>query len=356
MSLSRFYLSLLLLLCVVQSWRPLGGGYDFWAHAAVGRWIANHGQIPKHGLFLWSAPDFPWVYHSWVSQWLSYQLLAGVGPVGVMVFTALVVCLVFGLLWHFWNKRVHGEMPAVALLLFCVAILLSTPRFQPRQELLTALLLVGFLIWLVSWNEQRTEETPARHIPWLDKQSLAIVALIALWVNLHALVMLAVGLLVITAGCDCLQYRFDRRARVLLLVAALGCLATLLNPWGWGYWDATGQLRPGGQAAHIEEWMPVWTGWPAMRVFVIGESILLIAAVWGWARNPSRRWAELLWLLFVGLLFLRSRRLMWILAIVCLVVMASNGRSFDSQQMWLRWRAFTRQTPEAMPAGMQRMA
>ena len=357
----------MLLLCLVQSWRPLGGGFDFWAHATVGRWIANHGRIPTRGLFLYSAPDFPWVYHSWLSQLGFYHVIARFGPIGVMVFNSLVVCLVFGLLWRLWNKRAEGKMPSIAPLMFLVAIYVSTARFQPRQELFTALLLVIFFGWLLDWHERRAwDERDARRIPLLNARALGIVLLIALWINLHALVLLPIVVLFVTVVCDAAQFRFDRRAQALLLVFLACCAATLCNPWGWKYWAAANVLKPGSQATYVEEWWPMiklHRAWPPVSVMpgmhnaLFAEGVLFLVAAWSWFRNPSRRWAELFWLLLVGAMFLRSRRMLWMLAIVCLVVMASNARSFDANAIWKRWRAFSRQAAQdEIPAGLRNIA
>ena len=38
-ALPPLYLPLLIVLTFAQTWRTLGGGDDFWAHAAVGRWM-----------------------------------------------------------------------------------------------------------------------------------------------------------------------------------------------------------------------------------------------------------------------------------------------------------------------------
>ncbi|HEX8551930.1 MAG TPA: hypothetical protein VF681_10295 [Abditibacteriaceae bacterium] len=355
---ARVGLAFVLLLCVIQSWRPLGGGFDFWAHAAVGRWIANHSRIPTENLFLWTAEGFPWVYHSWLSQWLFFHIIDKTGPIGVMVFTTLVVCAVYGLLWKLWQRRATGPMPSVAPLVFLAAIWVSTPRFQPRQELITALFLVFFLSFLLDWNERRLwdERNGLRPSLW-NRKTFWIIALVPLWINLHALVVLAVVLLFVAAVCDAVQYKMDKRARALLWITALCSAAMLINPWGWNYWEATGQLQRGGQATYIEEWWPVWTRWPGMANAVAIEAVLFAVALWSWIRNPSRRWAELFWLLLMGAMFLRSRRMLWMLAIVCLVVMASNARSFDANAIWSRWRTLSKQeAQDEMPLGLRHIA
>ncbi len=68
-----FLMSLLLMFGTLALWHPLPSRFDFWAHAAVGRWIWETGHVPDHTLFLWTASE-PWIYHSWLSQLIFFGL------------------------------------------------------------------------------------------------------------------------------------------------------------------------------------------------------------------------------------------------------------------------------------------
>src|SRR5262249_39571733 len=96
--LPRLYLILLVLLGAAYAWRPLRPGDDFWSHAAVGRWIWQHGQVPHQTLLLWT-PAQPWIAHSWLSELTFFGLLAAGGPRGgpylALAFTALMAALPF---------------------------------------------------------------------------------------------------------------------------------------------------------------------------------------------------------------------------------------------------------------------
>lgn len=349
------YLPLILILCAAYAWRPLGGGYDFWAHAAVGRWSWNHAEVPTRSLFLWSA-DEPWVAHSWLSQLFFYGLMAPfenlsfrghrVGPYVVEVFTLVMSMLPFALLWKLWRRQATSSIWKP--LLFALALWCSAPRFQPRQELFTALFLVVLMAYLIAWSQGRmgNSQTLARSPDLLDPASLGVVLMFVLWANLHALFALGLLLLGITAVCDMIQDRFDARSRLLLAVALVCLAATLLNPFGIDIWRAALQLKAGNMAQYIDEWKPpLWAVklWP----YVAGECVLLLAAIFAWSRNPERRWSQLAWLLVGGVLFFRSRRWLWLLALICLAVMAANARSLDSWPMWRAWKRFSRQ-PEGL--------
>lgn len=364
--LPRLYLPLTTLLCLVYAWRPIGGGFDFWAHAAVGRWIANHMEVPRQTLFLWSASS-DWVAHSWLSELFFYFLMQtgeslqrGWGAYVVVIFTALIITATFLLLWRLWMR--HGQLNILAPVLFALAIWCSAPRFQPRQEIFSALFIVLLLAYLIAWSEERFGEwqshSRSEDIP--DSMAFALVPLFLLWVNLHALVLVGLAILAVTVVCDALQDHFDARVRLLAVVAILCVIATCINPYGVNYWSAADQLRPGNMAAFIEEWQsPLYSDAliPAMWSYVIVEFLLVVAAFGAWRANPYRRWSQAAWLVLMSALFLQQRRHLWLLAIVALAVLAANARYLDTQAMWTWWRKTTKQ-PQLLgvPVGMRAIA
>lgn len=360
----HLYLPLLLLLCVAYAWAPIEGGMDFWAHIAVGKWIWTHQQVPRTGLFLWTAPNWPWVAHSWLSELLFFAIFSAGGARLMVILTAVIVALIFFLLWRVWRKQ--AKIGFWVPLVFALAIWVSAPRFQPRQEILSALLLVLVLAFLIAWHNERFDD-------WLQHKGLVdaalvglpIIALFFLWVNLHALV--AVGLMVFGAailgsGAQALfgSDRFDgvarRRALALLAVGVLCALATLLNPYGLALWSAADQLKPGNMSLAIEEWKPFWV-YPQQWDYALAEAILCGIALLAVCLNPQRRWTHFLWLILAAALCIRSRRMWMLSAIIFLAIMAANARSLESPQLWLRWRKLTRgDLTDAIPGPLRAVA
>jgi hypothetical protein len=346
---ARLYLPLLLLLCVAYAWKPIEGGFDFWAHAAVGKWIWTHQQAPRTGLFLWSEPGTPWVAHSWLSEVLFFGIFSFGGARLVVILTALLAALIFFLLWRVWRQQ--APIGFWVPLVFALAIWVSAPRFQPRQEMISALFLVLLLAFLIAWHNGRFDD-------WLQHKGLVdaaiiglpIIALFFLWVNLHALV--ALGLLIL--GCSVLgsgaqalfgSDRFDsvarHRALSLLAVGVLCALATLLNPYGLAVWNAADQLKPGNMSNAIEEWKPFWA-YPQRWEYAAVEAVLCGIALMAIIFNPQRRWTHFLWLGLAAVLTIRSRRMEMLAAIIFLAIMAANARALESPKLWLRWRNITR--------------
>ncbi len=429
--LRRLYLPLLLLLCIGYAFRPMGPGYDFWAHAAVGRWVWNHKAFPEYSLFLWSVDRFPWVAHSWLSQLFFYGLIqagggwtpqghtsVGTGPIVVMAFTTIIACCVWALLWRLWSRNSwsfykrgkNGSVEYVPIafltpVIFAMAIWVSAPRYLPRQEMLTALFMTVLLTYLIERRPARAiandalnengstdnhlddnhldgerldgerlnnndVETQTRRAdvisstrnevprPLFGWREIALIAMFALWVNLHALVLLGLILVFATAFGDAIQNRFDGHARVLLGLAVLCALATLCNPFGPRWLEAAVQLKPGNMANNIEEWKPPWQAL-SLHSYVVVEMTLAVLALVAWAWNPKRRWAHALWVVIMAILFLKQRRHLWLAALVFVAVAAANAGFFDSRLWWTKWKHFMGEAAiaqEPIPVGMRRIA
>lgn len=363
--LQRLYLPLLLALVAMYAWRPLEGGFDFWAHAAVGRWIWSHARVPRETLFLWSEPHTPWIAHSWLCQLFFYGLISKGGPLAVVIFNTILPVAVFFLTWRLWKRT--SPINFFVPLVFALAIWMSAPRFQPRQELISALFLTILLAFLVAWSEGRFDDWLRRHEGFnLSLVAAPLVTLFFLWVNLHALVATGLIVLWIVVLGDFMQARFGRRghagmqyarARALLAIAILCTLATLVNPYGIAYWKAADQLRPGNMASSIEEWRPVWAKPTMTPTYALVAATLFFSALFAWRADEDRRWSYLGWLLFSATIFVRSRRMLWIAAIIFLIVMAASFRHLDSPALWRSWRRVTKgDITEPIPAPMRLLA
>src|SRR5947209_6444234 len=116
--ISMIGLVMLLALCFMATWYPLDNGNDFWAHAAIGRWIVTHGSVPHHALFLWTSQQ-PWIAHSWLSEVCMYAVTRvggdGVGAVLALLSAVAFAVTAFGMIWRSWDPRMHTLGPALAL-------------------------------------------------------------------------------------------------------------------------------------------------------------------------------------------------------------------------------------------------
>lgn len=314
--LPRLYLPLLLIFIAVATWRPLTGAEDFYAHAAVGRWIFQHQTIPHQTLWLWGASPVEWIAHSWLSQLTFFSWMSLGGEHLVLLLTIILAAIPFVIFWKLWEKR--GQINALTPLFFMLAIWCACVRFQARPELFSSLFLGGLLLFLIHLPQSLT---------W--RSVIALIALFAIWANFHGAVALGLLVLGLSVTCELLQQKAARPAWQLGLLALACLVAVNLNPYGVAYWQA---LRPvgGSMFQMIDEWKSPLTA-PALPF----EALLMVCSVTAiafalWFKNPERRWAQALWLVLALVLFFTARRNLWPCILLSVAVAAANVRPLNA--------------------------
>ncbi len=191
---------------------------DFGWHLQAGRYILVHG-IPAHDIFSYTAPNFRWIDHEWLSDAVTAALY-GLGGFG----------LVAGVFAAAWTAAVmlaarSRRWPVLALGFAAVAAIAVA-----RPNAWTAL---GFalLLWLLD-----------RGYRW------PVVALFAAWANLHG------GFVVGLAAVAWAAVR-DRRYWWVLGAAVL---ATFVNPYGPRlYLEIWRTLTDSNLRYNVGEWRPL---------------------------------------------------------------------------------------------------
>jgi hypothetical protein len=344
---AQAFFLLVIALCVGLSAHPISSKLDTWAHAAVGKWIWEHKQVPDHALYLWSSTE-PWVAHSWLSQLTFYALASIEGDESeawfLRLFTVAMTTTPFVLIWRLWGKQVRPA--AWAVIMFSLGLHCSSTRFQPRPELFTAVFLTILLLFLYRRTATPTEPAGKGRLKRELVRGAGIVAMFVAWTNAHGGVAVGLAILAATAVCDLIQDRFDRRSLTLAGLTIICGASTLINPFGVSYWEI---LRPTNNEvfASIVEWWPVWRA-PAVAVDrLLAVGLLFAAAVATWVRSPRRRWSQLAWLIGTGAALLSARRHMWLLSLVSLTVLAAHADSLAPQKWWeVIHRALMKPAPE----------
>ena len=146
---------------------------DIWWHMAVGKKLVETGEWITRDPFLFSTPEIPWVPHAWLSEIVLYGVHAWFSPVGLIVFRAAIVGVIFYLL--FTQLRRLNISFTLASPIVLIVLLNIHSRFIIRPHLLGYLMvvmLVGWLLYPRSREGARFFVFPA--------------ILQVLWVNLHA--------------------------------------------------------------------------------------------------------------------------------------------------------------------------
>lgn len=203
--------------------------HDFWWHLKAGELIATEG-LPSTNRFAWAVPaETPYVYQSWLGEWLFFQLYR-LGGLPLVVFArnllgaaayALVAC----------EARARSGSWRLAALAAVMAAAMTTNNFTARTQVWSWLPFMATLILLGRYAEGRLAPR------WLA----ALPALMLFWVNAHGAFVMGLAVAGAFAAGETLR-RLLRQPRALYwdqlrpLYLAVGAMAaaTLVNPLGPG--------------------------------------------------------------------------------------------------------------------------
>jgi hypothetical protein len=197
----------------------------YWA-MATGRYIVEHGEIPRTDVFSYTYAGAPWSNQEWLSQILFWELWAHGGGTTVAVFRIVVtVGLVVFAAWLGFRR---GASSLAATLMACAAAAVCRPSLDIRPHLFQ---FVGtlVLIGLVDLFRRRLRPPLLALLPLL----------MAVWVNTHFSFIFGLGVLGLLAAVETvrtllrLPESLPRRDALWLdAAAAASVLACLLNPQG----------------------------------------------------------------------------------------------------------------------------
>ena len=243
-----FVALLSLLAFTALSVRLLGDAGIGW-HIRTGQMILATHTIPRVDPFSSVAAGQPW--YAW--EWL-YDVVVGVlentaGLNDVVLFTALLIAVVFA--WTFRLLLRRGTNVLLALVLVLLAASAAMIHFQARPHVVSWLFTVMWIWILESPEEQRAGSHSSVSASDSDSQRSwplwLLPLLMVVWVNVHGGFLIGFALLAIYwIGAvwqwfslkgeqfdDVLQkIRAARRARALALTGILSAVATLVNPYG----------------------------------------------------------------------------------------------------------------------------
>ena len=237
---------------------------DVWGRLAVGRLIAETGNVPTEDVFAYVPTKTPWVDHEWLSGVVFQGVYQRLGGFGLILLRAGLGLAAVALAWLL-GRRSGGSAFAVTVLSLAVLPLwLQGANGVVRAQVFSFALFGLFWLFL---------DRGGRRL-WL------LVPATALWANLHGGVAAGLLLLIVYALFA------GGRARVrLTALAGASTLATLANPYGVHYGRyLTGALsmpRP-----EIVEWRSVsFSSLDDLHLQL--AAVLVVVLVW-FGRAPRR--------------------------------------------------------------------
>ncbi|KAB2964419.1 MAG: hypothetical protein F9K18_07570 [Thermoanaerobaculia bacterium] len=307
----------------------------FW-HLAAGRWMFEHGEIPRTDPFRFTSGGAPWVDHEWLFQLVVRGVETIAGLDGLILLRAGALGGFTLLLFH--HARRAGLGAGLAGILALAGMLGVRPRFLVRPEIVTLfalLTLVLLLDRLVSRRGRSTtpaismrktkdvrlkgrppegslevgaavedaasggvQDGTARRRRGSRAELVGLVLLVGLWVNFHGQALLAPGVAFLFLAGSALEARRQASsgrvpASLLVGIPALLAATLVVNPYGWRLIGVPlGIARAlGGLSAHNPEWM---SSFAAPQPYLYG-ALAVVGALATAARLASGSWPAPAW-------------------------------------------------------------
>ncbi len=236
--------------------------FDTFYHLKTGDYIWQNKIIPETDIFSFTAQNQPWITHYWLSD-VIFSLIFGVFNSFwiLIIFVAIIAALAYFLVLKNTLKR-GGDFYLTLALILPIAYL-SMELWVPRPQIFSFLLFVLLLFLLQKLRYSG------------NLKLLFILPVIFLfWANLHASVMIGLGLLLlfIVAGIfqnlikkynilNLSQYLSEKISFKLLLGLFITLIVSmgicLINPNGFHIFTYLQEIKPTAQILGIAEWKSI---------------------------------------------------------------------------------------------------
>ena len=293
---------------IASNWSVFRDGDVSW-HVAAGRWIMEHGRVPKTDPFSFTMAGQPWVAHEWLGEIIYAIGFDLAGHAGLASVVTLTLMALFAVVFAFMRKRAG---PAAMLGAFAALYLVLVPFLMARPHVFAWAFLAAWSAWLLDVRDKQCAP------PW----TLAL--LMFVWANFHAsfLMGFVVAGAVALDACIADKWKLET-VRRWFLFGVICAIAALLNANG-----IAGVLHPmmiSGMESlpSIAEWRP---SNPNSTPFFYGILLAAIAALL--IKRPQFRIGELLLLVVtLGLAFnhIRHQSVFIILAVLIVTPKLAGG-------------------------------
>lgn len=191
---------------------------DIGRHIKLGEVIWQIGEVPKTNLFSYTAQDFPFINHHWLSEVVFYKIYSlgsdWISSLKALIFLKIAVLLTTYFML-FLIVRKHNIFAVV--LSFLVSIFVFSARTEPRPEIFSYLIFAAFLVIIYRAREDKPK------LKWL----LFLPILQLLWVNLHIYFIIGPIIYFLFLTERAILKRLSRRE---LLIGVLVVVVNLVNP------------------------------------------------------------------------------------------------------------------------------
>ena len=200
---------------------------DIGRHIGLGKIIWETKEVPKTNLLSFTAPDFPFINHHWLSEVIFYGIysLGGDWITGlrlVIIFKAVVLLVAYLIL--FLSVRKHNIFAVVFG--FIVSIFVFSARTEPRPEIFSYLIFAYYL-FIIYRAKILTSQVKN---PRLAMSALWILPILQVfWVNLHIYFIIGPIIYFLFLIDELVNKKFENfKLKIEIFISII--LANLVNP------------------------------------------------------------------------------------------------------------------------------
>ncbi len=250
---------------------------DFFWHLATGRIIWQTHEIPQTDPFIYSIPNYPYVYHSWLSYLIVYLIYILFGFWGCTILYVSAITETIYLIYRSAFSKIN--LIGLLLLIPLTAVLAYITNLRPQGFSLLGVAIVWFLIKDIISLKENLGSFPT----FLFKKKLYLLfPLFLVWVNLHGGFSWGLFLLGLTIFTTLIIQKNLRLSLYLGLVTLICCLICLINPYTYRVFLLALQMGT-NTAAFTQniDWLPLFTTKlytlePTYLIIQIGFSLFMI--------------------------------------------------------------------------------
>lgn len=219
---------------------------DLGRHLTIGNYILDHQIVPTRDLFSYTLSNQPRPPYEWLSQVLFALVNRLLGLDGTILFTAILIALIFSFLFKLASRRCGS--PLIAFSVTLLAMGASSIHWLPRPHIFT-------FLFLAIWVENLEQLRKGGHV-----KLLTFFLLMLFWANLHG--GFVFGILAWCAySAGWLWTKWQNKAdnqtgQKLLLAGLVSLTASVVTPGLWRNWEAVLNNRSSFILSRTAETMP----------------------------------------------------------------------------------------------------
>ncbi|MFL5908817.1 MAG: hypothetical protein ACJ75Z_14620 [Solirubrobacterales bacterium] len=267
-----------------------GHNGDFYMSLLGGRFISAHGVV-NHDPFPTIAHGGTWLNQQWLSELAFFRVEGSLGQTGVTILYAVLLAAPLALLLWLCRQKGAVMLIAITVVYFPGVLAIVHPRAAGFTVLaFSALVALIAAAWRVRGAERRGRG--------MVLAVIAILALFALWANLHGGFVAGLLLIALVTVGLAIDHRrgipetaSPRRVAILGLIGVLAAATvSLATPLGGAIWSYLLSFQNSAIDHASQEWRSALSDPPAM-VYV---GVVAAFAILTWIRSPRPRRATAL--------------------------------------------------------------